>query len=303
MVQASQIIGIGPIVVDHVDILPFFPEENQKIHVEEDFTQVGGPVPTAIMYAHHLGNSVRFFGAVGDDYRAGFVLHTLVKAGIDINDLVQQQGKASGFAHVWVNKKIGTRTVASRHDTLDPLPSDSVTEAQLHGSLLLHVTAREKQATIPAMKKAKALGITVTIDTGDLQEDSLEYLKHASIAVCPRRFAEALMGNKDYITAAQHIRTLGPQTVIVTYGEHGLWCSSAEGDIHFPAISVKSVDTTGAGDIFCGALIHCIVGKKSLRDSLIFSSAAAALKTTKLGKKDLATKDQIEKFLKENPLK
>ena len=297
MVQATQIIGLGPIVVDHVDILPFFPEENQKIHVDEDFTQVGGPVPTAVMYSHHLGNSVRSIGAVGDDSRAGFVLHTLVSAGIDINDLVQQRGKASGFAHVWVNRKTGTRTVASRHDTLDPLP-DIVTDAHLDGAALLHVTAREKQATIPAMEKAQKKGLTVTMDIGDMQEDSLEYLKHASIAICPRRFAEALTGNKEYAEAAKHIRTLGPHTVIITYGEHGLWSSSPEGDMHIPAFSVKTIDTTGAGDIFCGAFIHCLIEKKPLKDSLIFASAAAALKTTKLGKKDLASKQDIEEFIK-----
>ena len=64
---------------------------------------------------------------------------------------------------------------------------------------------------------------------------------------------------------------------------------------------VKAVDTTAAGDTFCGALAVALVEDKSLKEALQFASAAAAISVTRMGAQPSApTRKEIDKFLKEN---
>jgi ribokinase len=65
---------------------------------------------------------------------------------------------------------------------------------------------------------------------------------------------------------------------------------------------VKSVDTTAAGDIFCGALAVALVEGKSLPIAARFASAASAISVTRLGAQPSApTREEIEKFLSKEP--
>jgi sugar/nucleoside kinase (ribokinase family) len=85
------------------------------------------------------------------------------------------------------------------------------------------------------------------------------------------------------LEVAEALRALGSRVAVVTDGERGCWCASADGTFHLPAYPVAAVDTTGAGDVFHGAFLAAIARGWDLRRSLLVASAAAALKCRKLG--------------------
>jgi len=72
-------------------------------------------------------------------------------------------------------------------------------------------------------------------------------------------------------------------TLVVTLGEKGARVVTESGPIDVPAYLVKSVDTTVAGDAFNGALAVALARGDSLKDSVTFANATAALTVTKLG--------------------
>lgn len=70
--------------------------------------------------------------------------------------------------------------------------------------------------------------------------------------------------------------------------------------IHTPAFEVETVDTTGAGDVFHGGYIYGLLKGWSLRDTITFASALAAMKCTKIGgRAGIPRLSEVMKFLKE----
>ena len=76
---------------------------------------------------------------------------------------------------------------------------------------------------------------------------------------------------------------LGIRVLTITLGGKGSLTASKDGYMHIPAFKVEAADTTGAGDVFHGGYIYGLLKGWSLRDTVIFASALAAMKCTKIG--------------------
>jgi fructokinase len=102
-----------------------------------------------------------------------------------------------------------------------------------------------------------------------------------------------LTGESDALAGAAILAKAGPSIVLVTMGAEGAayFCPSGSGTVK--AIPVKTIDTTGAGDAFMGAMLHQLKGKtkedianiteSELRSATEFANRAGALATTKHG--------------------
>jgi ribokinase len=95
---------------------------------------------------------------------------------------------------------------------------------------------------------------------------------------------------------------LAVPTVVVTLGARGS-CARHQGRLHFQAAySVTPVDTTGAGDTFCGSLVAALSQGQPLPDALQFASAASAIACTRWGaQSSIAPKAEIHAFMDANP--
>jgi ribokinase len=98
--------------------------------------------------------------------------------------------------------------------------------------------------------------------------------------------------------AAQKLLDSGVEKVIITLGSKGAFVVTKTEKVSVPAFKVEAVDTTAAGDTFCGAFAVALVEGKSLKDALQFASAAAAISVTRMGAQPSApTRKEIELFL------
>ncbi|MGH8889169.1 MAG: PfkB family carbohydrate kinase, partial [Acidothermaceae bacterium] len=82
---------------------------------------------------------------------------------------------------------------------------------------------------------------------------------------------------------AESLSLSGPPAVVVTLG--GAGAIAAEKGVSFtvPAFDVEAVDSTGAGDAFCGAVAAALAAKNSLHEAVRRGCAAGALATTAVG--------------------
>jgi sugar/nucleoside kinase (ribokinase family) len=93
----------------------------------------------------------------------------------------------------------------------------------------------------------------------------------------PNEHEVELLGGVDAVLAA------GAGTVVVTLGAAGAMVHDRDGRSAVAPFAVRPVDTTGAGDTFCGALCARLAAGDSRADALRYASAAAALSTTTAG--------------------
>ena len=91
-----------------------------------------------------------------------------------------------------------------------------------------------------------------------------------------------MTGHDAPAAAAALLKAGGAGSVVVTLGQEGcLWLDTAVH--HRSAAAVKAVDTTGAGDSFCGALVAALAGHVAFENAISRSQAAAAISVTRRG--------------------
>ena len=91
---------------------------------------------------------------------------------------------------------------------------------------------------------------------------------------------------KDAKNSAKKLLNMGIKKVIITLGEKGLFYSDGNEDIFIRASSVKTIDTTEAGDAFNGSFSFALLKGKKIRECLEMANKVAGLSTTKLGAGD-----------------
>ena len=108
--------------------------------------------------------------------------------------------------------------------------------------------------------------------------------------------------NADFEDTLTALRAKYPNaSVAMTVGADGVLYDGEEGQFQLPAFKVKAVDTTAAGDTFCGSALNYILehdlqnlSETELAEMLKISNAAAALVTTKKGAlKSMPEKEEI----------
>jgi len=98
--------------------------------------------------------------------------------------------------------------------------------------------------------------------------------------------------------AAKELLRLGCETVIITLGARGSYITASGVCEWIPAFKVDVVDTTAAGDVYCGCLAVALAEGKTLAESARFASAAAAISVTRLGAQpSVPFRDEVDRFL------
>jgi ribokinase len=110
----------------------------------------------------------------------------------------------------------------------------------------------------------------------------------------------AIVGPAPDLAAA--LARLAVPTVIVTLGARGC-CARHGGELlRVPAFKIAPVDTTAAGDTFCGVLVAALAQDVPLREGLRRASAAAAIACTRPGaQSSIPTVAEVQAFLASNP--
>jgi ribokinase len=104
--------------------------------------------------------------------------------------------------------------------------------------------------------------------------------------------------NEQAIEAAHNLLSKGIETVILTLGSRGSFLLTEKMEKLIPAYSVNVIDTTAAGDAYCGALAASLAQDTHIEEAVKIANAAGALAVTKLGAEpSLPTKKAIDQLL------
>lgn len=144
--------------------------------------------------------------------------------------------------------------------------------------------------TLEAARRAHAAGLTVILNAAPARTADPELLAHTHHLIVNEHELAALVGRTvgpDELEFAAHsLLELGPGAVTVTLGAQGSLTVTADATYRIAAHPVQVIDTTGAGDTFCGVLAARLSSGDDLPDALQWAGLAAGLACTRPGAQD-----------------
>ena len=243
-------------------------------------------------------------GRVGSDGYADVLLNALGAAGVDTTSVLSSPG-ASGLAFITVDSAGQNMIVVSPGANAHLSPDDVAALQLARADVLLTQLESPLPTLIKAAELARAAGVRVLLNAAPVRDLSDDFLRLLHTLIVNEGEAEQLSGVevRDPDTAHQAGKRLlerGAEHVVVTLGAQGaVWCS-AEASGYLAAHAVDAVDTTAAGDAFCGALAAQLSAGAALPEAAAFANAAGALATTKAGAQpSLPLRAEIETLLRE----
>jgi len=212
---------------------------------------------------------VRCVGVVGDDFLQSD-LDLLSSHGADVSGIQRVPGKSFHWSGRYHEDMIERDTLATElgvfADFQPEIPEDWRNSeylflANIHPALQLHVLE-----TMNAPKLVALDTMNLWIET--TPEDLSKVLAKVDVLLVNDSEARLLTGKRSLAHAADAIRAMGPQLVIVKKGEHGALFFGRESILSVPAIILDDViDPTGAGDCFAGGFMRSLAEAGASRDS------------------------------------
>jgi ribokinase len=282
-----MIVVFGSINVDLVVRVERAPGPGETVS-GSDYTLIpGGKGANQALAARRAGAKVRLFGAVGYDAFADIALSELAPAGVDLLG-VGRKPHTTGVALITVAKDGENSIVlspgANAHASAASIPSDAL---KANDTLLLQMEVPFPEV-LAAAKMARAAGARVVLSLAPYTALAAEDISAFDIIVVNEHEAADLARHLGVAakgadaTATALARRLG-RTLITTLGAEGAVAVHDGVLIHVPALPVSPVDTTGAGDTFCGVLAAMLDDGAEMRIAMAKAAVAGSLATTKQG--------------------
>jgi sulfofructose kinase len=277
-----QVIGFGENAVDQVCKVPGFPEHDTKVQMEKMLMLGGGTIATACSLCARYGLKTRYVGRVGDDDKGDFARREMDAEPMDcVIEVVPNA--SSHFSLIIVDRPTGGRTILWERDPRLLYAEGELNPKALLEGQIMHLDGNDVSASIQAAIWARESGMKIFLDVDKVQDNVGQLLSRVDFAIPSIEFVKKFSGMEDWREGLRIVKEYCPGLVVVTLGEQGsavLW----NGDIHvYKAFPIKTVDSTGAGDVFHGAFIYGMVQGWSLERCMKFSNAAGGLACTRLG--------------------
>ena len=278
----SDVVGIGENSVDIVYRLPSAVAPNAKLPILERRVLPGGQVATTLCTCAAFGLKVSYVGTFGSDEHARTIRDELAARQVDTSHAFTRN-VANRYAVILVDTASGERTVLWQRDPALALRPEEIPADLIRRARLLHVDNVDEDAAIAAARIGRAAGIHVTTDIDQVTGRTAELIAAATFPVLAEPVPAALTGESDPARALRTLRRTHDGMLCVTLGARGAML--LEGDrLHTaPSIAVEATDTTGAGDVFRGALIAALLRGGDAEAMLRTATAAAAASCTREG--------------------
>jgi ribokinase len=243
------------------------------------------------------GVKTHLLAALGTDAFATPIEQSLRDAHITLH-AVRMAGQPTGTAFICVSDDAENAiTVAPGANAA--LAPEHLPPLQGYSHLLLQLESPLKTVTAYA-QAAKTQGVTVVLNAAPAQHLPKDLLDALDVLLVNQVELATLSNHTG--TIAQCLERIATPTVVVTLGHHGC-CARSHGEFFLqPAFAVTPVDTTAAGDTFCGVLVAALSQGNNMGQSLRLASAAGALACTRWGAQtSIPRDDEVAAFLSAQP--
>lgn len=281
MDKHAPIFCLGQCSLDYIGTIPFYPPPDTKCEFSNLRMEGGGPAATAMVALSRWKMPSYFAGVVGDDAFGKAIVASLHKEGVDTSGVVTRTGHLSQFAFIVAEPALSRRTIFWQRPTGPSLQINEIDLERLRTSRMLYTDGLFLEASRYACGKAKEAGIPVVVDAGTLRPGMLELAPLSGCFIASETFSYAMSENPE--ETCSRLAALGCRFAGVTLGARG-YVALVDGRlIRKPAYPVKTIDTTGCGDVFHAGIAYGILLGWEAEKCLDLGAWAAASVSTQLG--------------------
>lgn len=313
MAKKYDVIALGELLID-------FTMNGKSEQGNNMFEACPGGAPCNVLaLLNKMGKKTAFIGKVGKDQFGALLRDTITEAGIDASNLMVDENVNTtlAFVHTFPD---GDREFSFYRNpgadmmlTADEVNPEVVKDTKVfHFGTLSMTHEGVREATKKAVETAKANGCLVSFDPNlrpplwsslDLAKEQMEYgFGKCDILKISDNEIQFVSGKEDYDEGIAYLQeTYNIPLILLTMGKDGSRAYYKGMRVERPGFSVKAIETTGAGDTFCGSSLNYLVDhdfenltEEQLGEMLTFANAAAALVTTKKGAiKAMPVKEEV----------
>jgi sulfofructose kinase len=280
-VPARRVVGLGLAVVDHLDRVDELDLGAERLRFRERRVAAGGMMANALAQVAALGCEAHALSVVGDDADGRFVRRALRAAGVVTRRLQLVPGYESPPAVVLVERRSGERRFVVPDRRAREARAPALDLAPIRRGALLLLDGHFAAQALRAARRARQLGATVIADFSRPTPAARRLLPWVDHPVVPREFSAA-RGETPRETLLALAREHGGAPVVTLGAEGGLYLDAGRVR-RYRAPRVRVRDTTGAGDVFHGALAAGLAWQLRFGEAVRLAAAAAAANCTALG--------------------
>jgi ribokinase len=286
----GDIVVVGSINMDLVVQAARAPQAGETVSGSIFKLIPGGKGANQAVASSLLGASTALVGCVGKDAFGPLLLAGLSEKKVDVSYVKTLPEVATGTATIVVEESGENRiiVVAGANGKVGKLEVEAARKLISSARLVILQYEIPMETVTYVIEKAHTGGCTVVVNAAPAYPTPAKLLTQIDVLVVNETEAKMLSqvsvsDVQSAFLAAQNLQAQGAKIVIVTLGAQGAILCSTKQHLHVPAIPVKVVDTTAAGDSFVGGFAASLVKGRDLATALRFATCAGCLAVTRLG--------------------
>ncbi|MBX3237551.1 MAG: ribokinase [Nitrospiraceae bacterium] len=295
----SKVIVVGSSNIDYTVSVERLPRPGETVMARDVVQSFGGKGANQAVAAKRAGADVVFLTKLGADANGKLLERHFSAQGLPLTAILRDHKAASGVAFVWIDNK-GNNQIAVVPGSNRLLTAEDVRRAAtlMAGSRVLLVQMEIESATIhEALTLARRNRLMTVLNPAPARPLSSDLLSLVDVLTPNTAEVQVLAGQPHPEDAAKILVKRGAGSVIVTCGAEGALLVGRQDTRRCPAFVVDTIDSTGAGDAFNGALACALADGESMETAIEIGAAAGALATTKRGAQEaIPSRREIEEL-------
>ena len=302
MGESNRVVVIGSANIDLVSSVASLPVPGETVLGNSFIKTPGGKGANQAVAASKLGGEVSFVGCIGSDQEGEILRSSLKNANVNCDFLISRPEVSTGNAMIGVDAEGNNSIIVNSGANSALTQEDIVAAKEIVESAQVVLMQLEISTKCLEVAVEMASGIKI-LNPAPVVDISKKLLGKIDVLI-PNRIELARLSNKESFENLDELEAaakgLGIQTVIVTLGSAGALLVSDKQTELISSPAVESVDTTGAGDAFCGSMAESLSRGLSFLESVEYSVTAGALSTTTYGAQiSMPTRSEVDSFLGE----
>ena len=294
----SRVVVVGSLNMDMVMRVPRIPRPGETVHGGRLGRYPGGKGANQAVAAARAGAAVAMVGAVGRDDAGNALLASLAEAGVDGSDVRQTADAATGTAMIVVDGSGANAIALAEGANLAVRPEDAARAVAAHDPAVVVVQREVPESAVKAALRHPPESAIRVMNASPLEPGAALPLDLVDLLIVNEIEASDLLGtavmSANAADAARDLAAGVGRGCVITLGGDGL-AAHVDGYPHrLIAHPVNVVDTTDAGDAFCGAMAAALALGEPVGTALAWGNAAGALAATCPGAQpSMPTRDEI----------